>query len=592
MGSYGRKVTEGPSPERVEAARARELEMARRIAPEAPFSDFDVIQSGPGRWLFVDRATGQQFRRVESYDLLKTSTPSLLPARTSPASPSTRAASSTSSDGEEWASVPLRSCTTARSSAWRFRRRGGALRFRSTDGWRDLLRHVAAMRDLPGLPPARAVRGFAGQGDARGVACPPPCQHRALWTLGQGQGRPEPTQGESRAREAGAAAACALVKLARAMRHACRGSLGRSALHRGGRPERQHKKKKSSNGVDNFHAAEGQFFWLNHAVYEQAARNWQASRARHRRLDPRRSTASSSTSCCRSSARAASTRSPPTTSSTSSRAARDGVARETIRKTLGAGAMVLDHAGVSPNPARDRSIKLPREEPEEINPPTAEHVEAVYRLLPSKHRLPLLWLDWSGARVSSVDLTLVGDYDEPRRRVRLRAATTKTRRALWVELHPALAEALEATLGAARGPRPGGAAVRRLRRRRAPHVDREGVQGAPASRCSRRTTCATGGSRCCTCGACPGRGSASSSASATSRSPPTRTPTCSSTRPSSTTRSCCEWKTGRRCTYDYGQRAGWFALKGGSSPRCSRESLMTSGHGKTTLSTCRRRSPC
>jgi integrase len=67
--------------------------------------------------------------------------------------------------------------------------------------------------------------------------------------------------------------------------------------------------------------------------------------------------------------------------------------------------------------------------------------------LPSKHRLALLWLDWSGARVSSIDLTTVGDYDEPRRRVRLRAATTKTRKALWVELHPALAGALEQQLG-------------------------------------------------------------------------------------------------------------------------------------------------
>jgi integrase len=124
-----------------------------------------------------------------------------------------------------------------------------------------------------------------------------------------------------------------------------------------------------------------------------------------------------------------------------------GTARETIRKTLGAAAMTLDHAGIAPNPARDRSIKLPREEPEEINPPSAVHVETVYRLIPSKHRLPLLWLDWSGARVSSVDLTLVGDYDEPRRRVRLRAATTKTRKALWVELHPVLADAVEARLG-------------------------------------------------------------------------------------------------------------------------------------------------
>jgi integrase len=123
-----------------------------------------------------------------------------------------------------------------------------------------------------------------------------------------------------------------------------------------------------------------------------------------------------------------------------------GVARETIRKTLGAGAMALDHAGVSPNPARDRSIKLPREEPEQINPPSAVDVERVFRRIPAKHQLALLWLDWSGARVSSIDHTLVGDYDESRRRVRLRAATTKTRRALWVELHPALAEAIEAGL--------------------------------------------------------------------------------------------------------------------------------------------------
>jgi integrase len=126
---------------------------------------------------------------------------------------------------------------------------------------------------------------------------------------------------------------------------------------------------------------------------------------------------------------------------------RDGVARETIRKTLGAAAMTLDYAGVTPNPARDRSVKLPREEPDEINPPSAAHVETVLRLIPSKHRLPLLWLDWSGARISSVDLTLVSDYDEPRRRVRLRASTTKTRKALWVELHPQLADALERQLG-------------------------------------------------------------------------------------------------------------------------------------------------
>ena len=46
-----------------------------------------------------------------------------------------------------------------------------------------------------------------------------------------------------------------------------------------------------------------------------------------------------------------------------------------------------------------------------------------------------------------IDLTFVGDHDEPRVRVRLRASTTKTRRALWVEVHPVLADALEERLG-------------------------------------------------------------------------------------------------------------------------------------------------
>jgi integrase len=124
-----------------------------------------------------------------------------------------------------------------------------------------------------------------------------------------------------------------------------------------------------------------------------------------------------------------------------------GYKRETIRKAVTHLACVFDFAEVEPNPVRDRlRVRLPRGEVREPEPPSAEHVEAVYRLLPSKHRLALLWLDWSGARVSSIDTTTIGDYDEPRRRVRLRGAASKTGRALWVDLTDALAEAIERTL--------------------------------------------------------------------------------------------------------------------------------------------------
>ena len=54
-----------------------------------------------------------------------------------------------------------------------------------------------------------------------------------------------------------------------------------------------------------------------------------------------------------------------------------GLKRESIRKTVATLATVLDHHGVAPNRARDKRVRLPQEDREEVNPPTATHVEAV-----------------------------------------------------------------------------------------------------------------------------------------------------------------------------------------------------------------------
>ena len=71
-----------------------------------------------------------------------------------------------------------------------------------------------------------------------------------------------------------------------------------------------------------------------------------------------------------------------------------GVATGYLRKIPQAVAMTLDHVGLTPNPARDKTIvRMPHNEPEEINPPAAELAVNVYRLLPTKHKLPLLFLD-------------------------------------------------------------------------------------------------------------------------------------------------------------------------------------------------------
>jgi integrase len=76
--------------------------------------------------------------------------------------------------------------------------------------------------------------------------------------------------------------------------------------------------------------------------------------------------------------------------------------------------MVLDHAGIEPNPVRAKTIKLPREQKTEINPPTAEHIEAVHSLLPTRYRLPLLVLDATGMRLGELEGLSWGDVDEGR----------------------------------------------------------------------------------------------------------------------------------------------------------------------------------
>ena len=80
--------------------------------------------------------------------------------------------------------------------------------------------------------------------------------------------------------------------------------------------------------------------------------------------------------------------------------------------------------------AVDDRLRLPREERRHVEPPTAEHVEAVVRLLPRRYRLPVLVLDATGMRVGELEALLWDDVDEPRSRWRI--ATSKTGRPRWV----------------------------------------------------------------------------------------------------------------------------------------------------------------
>jgi integrase len=111
-----------------------------------------------------------------------------------------------------------------------------------------------------------------------------------------------------------------------------------------------------------------------------------------------------------------------------------GLRKQTIRKTVSVLAMILDHERIQPNPARDKlTVRLPREERREVQPPTAGHVEAAVRLLPVRYRLPALVLDATGMRVGELETLTWGDVDEPRGRWRVSAGVAKTGKARWVQ---------------------------------------------------------------------------------------------------------------------------------------------------------------
>jgi integrase len=126
-----------------------------------------------------------------------------------------------------------------------------------------------------------------------------------------------------------------------------------------------------------------------------------------------------------------------------------GRKRETIRKSLGVLAQVLDYASVKDNPARDRvHVRLPREEREEPSPPTAGQIETVLPLMPRRHALAILVLDATGMRVGELEEKGLrcGDLDELNHRWRIRRAVEKGRRGRWIALPPDLYAAVIATL--------------------------------------------------------------------------------------------------------------------------------------------------
>ena len=76
--------------------------------------------------------------------------------------------------------------------------------------------------------------------------------------------------------------------------------------------------------------------------------------------------------------------------------------------------MPLDWSEPYPVPC-EPPWEMPREEPHQLEPPTADHVERVGHLLAIPYLVGLLGLDYTGARVGELESARIGDLDEDRK---------------------------------------------------------------------------------------------------------------------------------------------------------------------------------
>lgn len=108
--------------------------------------------------------------------------------------------------------------------------------------------------------------------------------------------------------------------------------------------------------------------------------------------------------------------------------------------------MLYDQHGIDPNPLRDKRVKLPHERKADLIVPLAGHLEAVAAMLPPKHLLPYLMIDWTGLRLGALEEAKVRDLDERRQAFLARASVAKNEKPVWLALHDVLFEALLAQL--------------------------------------------------------------------------------------------------------------------------------------------------
>jgi len=108
--------------------------------------------------------------------------------------------------------------------------------------------------------------------------------------------------------------------------------------------------------------------------------------------------------------------------------------------------LLLDHAAVDPNPARDPRVKLPKRVRDEPTPPPAEHVLAILGAIHDPlRRLLFVTIEQGALRLGEAVGLTWGDVDRAGLRLRLPRSATKRDRARWVYLPEWLIDAIEQT---------------------------------------------------------------------------------------------------------------------------------------------------
>ena len=112
-----------------------------------------------------------------------------------------------------------------------------------------------------------------------------------------------------------------------------------------------------------------------------------------------------------------------------------GLAPRTVKAYIDTLKLALDFAGVEPNPARDRRVKLPRQPAKQPRIPSRAHIQAIRTHLPQHLLIPFDTLEATGIRVGELNNLTWADLDTAESRARIAQGKTASARR-WVQLPP------------------------------------------------------------------------------------------------------------------------------------------------------------